>query len=168
MDSVYMRICQLMTGQGGWPLNVFITPDQKPFYAGTYFPKTSKFNRPVLLMCLSICLRRLRTTVSMSRILRRTPLNICRPKQPPNQAKALASQRFPGHSSSLPAGLIRSTAVSGRHRNFRCPYADVFASLSSQYGAGERFIQRDENAGQHGEWRHLRSYRLWVRPLFDR
>lgn len=46
VDSVYMRICQLMTGQGGWPLNVFITPDQKPFYAGTYFPKTSKFNRP--------------------------------------------------------------------------------------------------------------------------
>ncbi|AOC93132.1 thioredoxin domain-containing protein [Bacillus amyloliquefaciens] len=46
VDSVYMRICQLMTGQGGWPLNVFVTPDQKPFYAGTYFPKTSKFNRP--------------------------------------------------------------------------------------------------------------------------
>ncbi|MGR0119436.1 thioredoxin domain-containing protein [Bacillus halotolerans] len=46
VDSVYMRICQLMTGQGGWPLNVFITPDQKPFYAGTYFPKTSKYNRP--------------------------------------------------------------------------------------------------------------------------
>ena len=35
-----------MTGQGGWPLNVFLTPDQKPFYAGTYFPKTSRFNRP--------------------------------------------------------------------------------------------------------------------------
>ncbi|PJN85426.1 hypothetical protein CV739_05900, partial [Bacillus velezensis] len=46
VDSVYMRICQLMTGQGGWPLNVFVTPDQKPFYAGTYFPKTSKYNRP--------------------------------------------------------------------------------------------------------------------------
>ncbi|HDR6219218.1 TPA: thioredoxin domain-containing protein, partial [Bacillus cereus] len=46
VDSVYMRICQLMTGQGGWPLNVFVTPDQKPFYVGTYFPKTSKYNRP--------------------------------------------------------------------------------------------------------------------------
>ncbi|OLO17225.1 hypothetical protein BKP29_0222515, partial [Bacillus licheniformis] len=46
VDSIYMTICQMMTGQGGWPLNVFLTPDQKPFYAGTYFPKTSRFNRP--------------------------------------------------------------------------------------------------------------------------
>lgn len=46
VDSIYMTICQMMTGQGGWPLNVFLTPEQKPFYAGTYFPKTSRFNRP--------------------------------------------------------------------------------------------------------------------------
>lgn len=39
IDSMYMSVCQMMTGQGGWPLNVFVTPDQKPFYAGTYFPK---------------------------------------------------------------------------------------------------------------------------------
>jgi uncharacterized protein YyaL (SSP411 family) len=46
VDSVYMRVCQMLTGQGGWPLNVFLTPDQKPFYAGTYFPKTSRYGRP--------------------------------------------------------------------------------------------------------------------------
>ncbi|OJH61891.1 DUF255 domain-containing protein, partial [Bacillus subtilis] len=44
--SVSVRGCPLMTGQGVLPLYVFITPDQTPFYAGTYFPKTSKFNRP--------------------------------------------------------------------------------------------------------------------------
>ncbi|MDI3410299.1 DUF255 domain-containing protein [Bacillus sonorensis] len=44
VDSIYMTICQMMTGQGGWPLNVFLTPEQKPFYAGTYFPKTSRYN----------------------------------------------------------------------------------------------------------------------------
>src|SRR5205085_11567763 len=38
VDAVYMEACQAMTGQGGWPLNVFLTPDQAPFYAGTYFP----------------------------------------------------------------------------------------------------------------------------------
>ncbi|WP_416826447.1 thioredoxin domain-containing protein [Ectobacillus polymachus] len=48
IDSIYMRVCQMMTGQGGWPLNVFLTPDQKPFYAGTYFPKESRFGRPGL------------------------------------------------------------------------------------------------------------------------
>lgn len=46
IDSVYMRVCQLLTGQGGWPLSVFLTPDQKPFYAGTYFPKTSRHGMP--------------------------------------------------------------------------------------------------------------------------
>ena len=46
IDSVYMKACQMMTGQGGWPLNVFVTPEQKPFYAGMYFPKESKYGRP--------------------------------------------------------------------------------------------------------------------------
>ncbi|MFB6466894.1 thioredoxin domain-containing protein [Cytobacillus sp. Hz8] len=43
IDSVYMNICQMMTGHGGWPLSVFLTPDQKPFYAGTYFPKENRY-----------------------------------------------------------------------------------------------------------------------------
>ena len=38
LDSIYMEACQAMTGHGGWPLNVFLTPEQVPFYAGTYFP----------------------------------------------------------------------------------------------------------------------------------
>jgi uncharacterized protein len=38
VDSIYMEACQAMTGHGGWPLNVFATPEQVPFYAGTYFP----------------------------------------------------------------------------------------------------------------------------------
>jgi uncharacterized protein YyaL (SSP411 family) len=49
IDSIYMNVCQMLTGQGGWPLNVFLTPDQKPFYAGTYFPKESKYGRPGLM-----------------------------------------------------------------------------------------------------------------------
>ena len=39
VDDIYQRVCQLATGTGGWPLSVFLTPDQKPFYVGTYFPK---------------------------------------------------------------------------------------------------------------------------------
>ncbi len=42
IDSVYMTACQQMTGQGGWPLTVIMTPDRKPFFAGTYFPRTSR------------------------------------------------------------------------------------------------------------------------------
>ncbi len=49
IDSVYMSVCVNMTGDGGWPLSIFMSPDQKPFYAGTYFPKHSLYQRPGLL-----------------------------------------------------------------------------------------------------------------------
>ena len=42
IDTIYMSVCQALTGHGGWPLTVFLTPDKKPFYAGTYFPKESR------------------------------------------------------------------------------------------------------------------------------
>ena len=40
IDAVYMSVCQAITGNGGWPTSIFMTPDKKPFFAGTYFPKT--------------------------------------------------------------------------------------------------------------------------------
>src|SRR5919198_5282394 len=46
IDSIYMQACQAMTGQGGWPLNVFLTPNQVPFYAGTYFPPEQRYGMP--------------------------------------------------------------------------------------------------------------------------
>ncbi len=45
IDHVYMTVCQMMTGGGGWPLNIVMTPDKKPFYAGTYFPRESVHGR---------------------------------------------------------------------------------------------------------------------------
>jgi uncharacterized protein len=46
LDAIYMEACQAMTGQGGWPLNVFLTPEQVPFFAGTYFPPDSRMGMP--------------------------------------------------------------------------------------------------------------------------
>lgn len=46
LDHIYMDAVQAMTGSGGWPLNVFLTPDKKPFYGGTYFPPVRAYNRP--------------------------------------------------------------------------------------------------------------------------
>jgi uncharacterized protein YyaL (SSP411 family) len=45
IDGIYMSVCQIMTGSGGWPLTIIMTPDKKPFYAGTYIPKYNRFNR---------------------------------------------------------------------------------------------------------------------------
>jgi uncharacterized protein YyaL (SSP411 family) len=49
LDQVYMTVSQLLTGSGGWPLNVMLTPDKRPFYAATYIPKTGRYGRPGLL-----------------------------------------------------------------------------------------------------------------------
>lgn len=46
LDDIYQRVAQLATGNGGWPLSVFLSPDQKPFYVGTYFPKDSRYGMP--------------------------------------------------------------------------------------------------------------------------
>lgn len=45
IDGIYMSVCQMITGSGGWPLTVVMTPDKKPFFVGTYFPKYDRFNR---------------------------------------------------------------------------------------------------------------------------
>ena len=45
IDAVYMRAAQMMNGSGGWPLNLLLTPDKKPFYAATYMPKHGRFGR---------------------------------------------------------------------------------------------------------------------------
>jgi uncharacterized protein len=46
VDSIYMNAVQLLSGSGGWPMTVFMTPEGKPFYGGTYFPPTDRYGRP--------------------------------------------------------------------------------------------------------------------------
>ena len=52
IDSVYMAACQAATGSGGWPMTIIMTPEGKPFFAGTYLPKSGKWGRPGLLQVL--------------------------------------------------------------------------------------------------------------------
>jgi len=52
IDKLYMEVCKAMTGSGGWPLSIFMTPAKKPFYAATYIPKNDKYGRRGLLSIL--------------------------------------------------------------------------------------------------------------------
>ena len=51
LDETYMNAVQLLTGRGGWPLSVFLTPDLKPFYGGTYFPPEDRGGMPGFPAC---------------------------------------------------------------------------------------------------------------------
>ena len=52
VDHLYMSVCQAMTGRGGWPLTIVMTPDKEPFFAGTYFPKQGRGQRPGMLQII--------------------------------------------------------------------------------------------------------------------
>ncbi len=49
IDNIYMTVCQIILGRGGWPLNIIMTPNKKPFFAGTYIPKNSRFSQTGML-----------------------------------------------------------------------------------------------------------------------
>jgi len=53
IDKIYMSVCQALTGRGGWPLTILMTPEGKPFFAGTYFPKTARMGMPGLIDILN-------------------------------------------------------------------------------------------------------------------
>lgn len=53
LDHIYMSFCQALTGHGGWPLSVFLCPEKKPFFAGTYFPKESRAGMPGFITILN-------------------------------------------------------------------------------------------------------------------
>ena len=46
IDCIYMQATVALTGSGGWPMSVFLTPDLRPFFAGTYFPPARRYNMP--------------------------------------------------------------------------------------------------------------------------
>jgi uncharacterized protein len=75
VDAIYMQATQALTGQGGWPMSVFLTPDRKPFYAGTYFPPTPRHGLPSFIQVLRAIsdawrARRSELLVSASEIVR--------------------------------------------------------------------------------------------------
>ena len=57
LDELYQTAAQLLTGQGGWPLTVFLTPDQRPFFAGTYFPPHDRYGRPGFVRVMRTLIR---------------------------------------------------------------------------------------------------------------
>ncbi|KTR60396.1 hypothetical protein RSA42_08890 [Exiguobacterium indicum] len=88
IDHVYMTAAQVMNGQGGWPLSVFMTADQQPFYIGTYFPKTPQFNRPSFRQ----------VTLQLSEQFRRSPEKIAQVGQ--NMSQTLRDVLQPASSTS--------------------------------------------------------------------
>ncbi len=71
LDTIYMNSVQMMTGHGGWPMTVFLTPDGRPFYGGTYFPPVDSHGMPGfprILIAISVAYRTRRDEIEQSAV----------------------------------------------------------------------------------------------------
>ena len=119
IDQIYMTVCQALTGSGGWPLSVFMTPDRKPFFAGTYFPRKGRIGDHWVCGHPSAGGRSLeeRPRTRLSRPAVESPIAFSPRKPSPlrklpvRNPSTMASGSWP--SLSMPPGVD-----SGRHPNF--------------------------------------------------
>jgi uncharacterized protein YyaL (SSP411 family) len=128
IDRVYMLFVQATTGQGGWPMSVFLTPDLEPFYGGTYFPPTSRFGRPGFLELLQEISRtwreeRSRVTASAATLTERLR-EATRPEPPPDGGVHIAP----------PPALDAALAL----------YVQSFDSRYGGFGAAPKFPRPSE------------------------
>jgi uncharacterized protein YyaL (SSP411 family) len=97
LDEVYMTAVQLMTGSGGWPLNVFLTPDLEPFYGGTYFPPENRYGKPGFKTVL----------LTVARAYRERRREVAETAERVRDALAKAASSAPGSEDGLDGGLIQ-------------------------------------------------------------
>jgi uncharacterized protein YyaL (SSP411 family) len=142
LDTIYMNAVQMLTGSGGWPLTVFLTPDGRPFYGGTYFPPEDRYGRPGFPRVLE----------AMARAYRESPDEVAKATQ---QLMAGFSQlaRFEPHPSAIRPDTVARAAETllghcdpdngGIGDAPKFPNAPVFALFLRQYQAAGRPELRD-------------------------
>lgn len=119
IDSIYMAVCQAFTGRGGWPVSIFMTAEQKPFFAGTYFPKTARYGAVGLKELLLIIQQKWKNErdalLAPQTKSRRLSISIVLLRH--KQIKLYRTLPCNGISRTL----MRHLAVSAAHRNFQPP-----------------------------------------------
>jgi uncharacterized protein YyaL (SSP411 family) len=119
LDQIYMTAVQLMTGQGGWPMSMFLTPDLKPFYGGTYFPPEDKYGRPgfkTLLLALVDAWKNRRAEVAQVAEQRTEQVQL--------------AGRLEPEAGALDPGLIRNAVVR---------LGNAFDSVRGGFGSAPKF-----------------------------
>ena len=167
IDAVYMNVCQAMTGQGGWPLTVLMTPQQEPFFAGTYFPKNSHAGMPGLIEILDQTNRLWRTEKDE---LIQAGNEIVRALSQTETAPAgEISKELPARAvQMLKTALILKTAGFGGAPKFPSPHNLIFCLNTPKRNTARSLYRWRKNAGADVPRRNFRPYRRRVFPVFDR
>ncbi|MFR4758049.1 MAG: DUF255 domain-containing protein [Evtepia gabavorous] len=167
IDSLYMAACQAFTGSGGWPTTLFLTPEQLPFFAGTYFPPTSRGGLAGLRQLLSA----IRDAWAQDREALTAP---------GRQFLQLLTQRPPEQSSPTRSLLEEGVAQWKRtydediRRLRRRPQishgaqSSLSAHLWREKGGPRRLGHGGKNSGAALPRGHLRPHRRRILPVFHR
>lgn len=118
IDQVYMQAAQMMNGGGGWPLNILMTPDKRPFFAGTYFPKHTRFGRIGLIELVQ----------RIGEMWRHEPEKLLLPA---NQLQAAMQDMHAGNQpAGLNAGLLQQAYAQSK---------DSFDAVHGGFGTAPKF-----------------------------
>jgi len=139
VDKIYMTFVQSTTGQGGWPLNVFLTPDLKPFFGGTYFPPDDRHGRSSFVQVLKQIQKLWKPATATSPIPRTRCTRVCRRPRRAERCRIFSSLPRPFASRSAVQGIVRP-----RHGGFaaRPNFLSPASRSSARYA--KRF--KDEEA----------------------
>ena len=122
VDKIYMTFVQSTTGSGGWPLNVFLTPDLKPFFGGTYFPPDNRHGRPSFLSLLQ----------QIAGLWRERKLEIAASADELHARMELITARDAKENSPLTPQTVRAAVES---------FKDAFDSVNGGFGGAPKFPQ---------------------------
>ena len=163
VDAIYMDAVQAMTGQGGWPLNAFLTPEGVPFFGGTYFPPETRHGMPSW-QDLLVGVWNAWTTQRDGdrRRRRRRTCRDCRARVPGGADSEVSRVRAAGRGVGSAPAVRRGERRLGRR-------AQVPLDVGHRVPAGAR-RDRDAaaDAAADGRGRDLRPGRRWLRALLGR
>ena len=122
VDKIYMTFVQSTTGSGGWPLNVFLTPDLKPFFGGTYFPPDNRHGRPSFLSLLQ----------QIAGLWRERKIEVAASADELHARLELITARDAKENSPLTPQTVRAAVAS---------FKDAFDSVNGGFGGAPKFPQ---------------------------
>lgn len=181
IDSIYMQALQMMIGQGGWPLNIFLSPDDLvPFYGGTYFPIEPRYNRPGFLQVLQSVHRFYKVEKEKLQSFKEEILGVLEQSSILTIGKPNSlTDKLLHQGIEINTGVI-SINDFGRPSFPMIPYASVALQgsrfgLQSRYNAEELCYQRGEDLALGGIYDHVgggfHRYTVdstWTVPHFEK
>ena len=170
VDSVYMAAVQAMTGHGGWPMTVFLTPEGRPFYGGTYFPPEDRgglpsFPRVLQSVAHAFTTQRGDILGNSSRVI-----GAIQAQSAPRQGSGPLDHELLDHASMVViSDADRRNGGFGLQPKFPQPMVHEFLlRYWKQTSSADALGNRENDTGKDGARRDFRSDRRRISPLLDR